>query len=84
MQGSTVVAAPLQVAGHEWSVTCVSMGNPHAVVFTRDSADFKVQHLRIMPARRIGQSRHVLHTFVLSASLFHTIFTIAKWGRGTL
>lgn len=37
-QGSTVVQAPLQLAGQEWQVTCVSMGNPHAVVFgTKDS-----------------------------------------------
>lgn len=28
-----VVAAPLKVAGREWQVTCVSMGNPHAIIF---------------------------------------------------
>lgn len=45
MQGSTVVAAPLQLAGQEWSVTCVSMGNPHAVVFGTNSSALKVWHL---------------------------------------
>ena len=28
-----VVLQPLTVAGKEWQVTCVSMGNPHAIVF---------------------------------------------------
>ncbi|WP_041243782.1 diaminopimelate epimerase [Gloeobacter kilaueensis] len=31
-----VIAAPLNVAGSDWSVTCVSMGNPHAVIFVPD------------------------------------------------
>ncbi|MEN9205538.1 MAG: diaminopimelate epimerase [Thermostichales cyanobacterium DRC_bins_46] len=33
-----VVNHPLLVAGQEWLVTCVSMGNPHAVVFVEDVA----------------------------------------------
>lgn len=35
-QGTTVVDAPLTVGGQDWRVTCVSMGNPHAVVFVDD------------------------------------------------
>ena len=31
-----VIEAPLTVAGKEWKVTCVSMGNPHAIVFVDD------------------------------------------------
>jgi len=31
-----VIKAPLEAAGSEWHVTCVSMGNPHAVVFVDD------------------------------------------------
>jgi diaminopimelate epimerase len=30
------LASPLTVAGKDWSVTCVSMGNPHAIVFVDD------------------------------------------------
>jgi len=33
MEGGKVVEAPLSVNGVDWKVTCVSMGNPHAVVF---------------------------------------------------
>ena len=28
-----VVAEPIEVCGKEWKMTCVSMGNPHAVIF---------------------------------------------------
>jgi len=30
------IDAPLTVAGQEWQVTCVGMGNPHAIVFVDD------------------------------------------------
>jgi diaminopimelate epimerase len=33
-----VIDQPLEVAGREWRVTCVSMGNPHCVVFVDDPA----------------------------------------------
>ena len=42
VQGSTAVQAPLQLAGQEWLVTCVSMGNPHAVVFGTKQGNLKV------------------------------------------
>ena len=42
VQGSTAVQAPLQVAGKDWLVTCVSMGNPHAVVFGTTQGNLKV------------------------------------------
>ncbi len=34
--GETVVAQNLVVAGETWSVTCVSMGNPHCITFVPD------------------------------------------------
>ena len=33
------VDVPLTVAGHEFRVTCVSMGNPHCVVFVDEATD---------------------------------------------
>ncbi len=33
-----VIERPLEVAGRRWNVTCVSMGNPHCVVFVDDVA----------------------------------------------
>lgn len=33
LPGERAVAVPVEVAGKEYKITCVSMGNPHAVVF---------------------------------------------------
>ncbi len=33
-----VIDQPLEVAGKSWSVTCVSMGNPHCITFVEDVA----------------------------------------------
>jgi hypothetical protein len=38
------VAAPLELGGRSWTVTAVSMGNPHAVVYSCDGAPVKVRH----------------------------------------
>lgn len=41
--GDTVVAEPIVVDGVEWKMTCVSMGNPHAVVFIDDVEHFEIE-----------------------------------------
>lgn len=41
-----VVSEPLTVDGREWKITCVSMGNPHCVIFTDGIKD--------MPLEKIG------------------------------
>ena len=33
-RGESFLARPMEVDGKIWTVTCVSMGNPHAVIFT--------------------------------------------------
>ena len=35
-----VIDEPVTVGGREWRMTCVSMGNPHAVVFVPDTEHF--------------------------------------------
>ncbi len=40
-----VVDEPLSVAGHELRVTCVSMGNPHCVIFGEDVTPTQAQRL---------------------------------------
>ena len=35
----TFIAKPLTVKGHDYKITCVSMGNPHAVVFIDETDD---------------------------------------------
>lgn len=41
-EGETCIDCPITVDGKEYHVTCVSMGNPHAVVYMDD-----VEHLKI-------------------------------------
>jgi diaminopimelate epimerase len=38
LPGPRVVDAPIEVEGEEFEMTCVSMGNPHTVVFVEDVA----------------------------------------------
>jgi diaminopimelate epimerase len=38
--GEPVLNLPLDVDGKIWKITCVSMGNPHAVIFTTNIKDF--------------------------------------------
>ena len=38
-----VIADPILVGNMEWRMTCVSMGNPHAVVFVKDVASFPIE-----------------------------------------
>ena len=40
-----VVAEPIDVAGRRFEMTCVSMGNPHAVVFVDDVRSFPVEEV---------------------------------------
>lgn len=41
--GHKVIDEPIEVCGRTWNMTCVSMGNPHAVVFVDDVADFEIE-----------------------------------------
>ncbi|KXZ50784.1 hypothetical protein GPECTOR_15g469 [Gonium pectorale] len=44
-QGSTVVQQDLVVDGKTYKVTCVSMGNPHAVIYSCDGKTIKIDEL---------------------------------------
>lgn len=55
---SKVVEQPLEVEGKVWSVTCVSMGNPHCITFVEDVASIpletlgpKFEHHSVFPER---------------------------------
>ena len=39
------VDEPVEIDGKEWRITCVSMGNPHAVVFVDDTASLKLEQI---------------------------------------
>ena len=44
-EGDRVVDEPILVDGYEYRMTCVSMGNPHAVIFARDVAGMKLSEI---------------------------------------
>ena len=37
LDGEAVIDYPVHIGGEDWRITCVSMGNPHAVVFLSDA-----------------------------------------------
>lgn len=39
------VDEPVEIDGKEWRITCVSMGNPHAVVFVDDTDSLKLEQI---------------------------------------
>ena len=43
--GDMVVDRPIEVAGKEYRVTCVSMGNPHAIVYMDDIDKLEIETL---------------------------------------
>ncbi len=45
MDGETCIAQPLMVNGQEYTVTCVSMGNPHCIVFCNDPKDIPLEQI---------------------------------------
>ena len=42
-EGTPVIMEPITVGDKEWKMTCVSMGNPHAVVFVDEVKDFPLE-----------------------------------------
>ncbi len=41
--GDTAIDVPITVQGKDYKMTCVSMGNPHAVIFTEGVKDLKLE-----------------------------------------
>ena len=44
-EGKEIIGEPILVQGKEYKMTCVSMGNPHAVVFMDDVANLDIEKL---------------------------------------
>jgi diaminopimelate epimerase len=75
-----VVDHPLVVDGRTWSVTCVSMGNPHCVVFVDDVASLPVETLGPRFERHPFFPRHVNTEFVRVDG--RERLTMRVWERG--
>ena len=57
LEGETVVGQSIEVAGENYKITGVSMGNPHVVVFLHEMECFlNKQSLKMLPLKNIGPS----------------------------
>ncbi len=45
LPGDTAVAVPVTIGGSEYKITCVSMGNPHCVVYIDDTDKLEIEKL---------------------------------------
>ena len=75
-----VIARPLEVAGRRWDVTCLSMGNPHCVVFVDDVAGLLVPEIGPSFERHPFFPNRVNTEFIRVAS--PTRLEMRVWERG--
>lgn len=80
-ESSPVVATPIEVAGRRFEMTCVSMGNPHAVVFVEGTANFPVEEIGRPFEMHPAFPEHANTEFV--EVLSRTEVNMRVWERGT-
>ena len=79
--GERVVDEPIIVDGKEWRMTCVSMGNPHAVVFVDDVAHFEIEKYGPLFENHERFPQRVNTEFVQVVSKNEAIMRV--WERGS-
>ena len=81
LPGDPPIEVPLEVVGREYRVTAVSVGNPHAVVFVDDVANFPVERvgaaIEVHPAFPRKVNVHFVRVIRRSEVIMRT------WERGT-
>ena len=75
-----IIERPLEVAGRSWGVTCVSMGNPHCVVFVDDVAALPLSDLGPQFERHPFFPKRVNTEFIQVLSPSHLRMRV--WERG--
>ena len=68
-QGSTVVEQSLQVDGKTYKMTCVGMGNPHAITFSVDDELIKVGQGAAPPCWMPPCALHPHPTYLVATTL---------------
>ena len=82
--GEEAVRVPITVAGVEYEMTCVSMGNPHAVIFMPDGFDlahFEIEHIGPLFEHHAVFPRRVKTEFV--RVIDRTRMEMRVWERGS-
>jgi diaminopimelate epimerase len=75
-----VLERPLEVAGRAWTITCVSMGNPHCVVFVDDVAALPLAEIGPRFEHHAFFPKRVNTEFIRVAS--RTRLEMRVWERG--
>ena len=79
--GDRVVDEPIVVDDKEWRMTCVSMGNPHAVVFVDDVAHFELEKYGPLFENHVRFPKRTNTEFVQIVSRNEAIMRV--WERGS-
>ena len=80
-EGSRVIDEPITVDGREYRMTCVSMGNPHAVIFAKGVADLKLEQIGPLFENHTRFPKRTNTEFVEILDR-HAVF-MRVWERGT-
>ena len=80
-EGETVVNQPIFVEDEEYRMTCVSMGNPHAVVFAEGVADMKLEQIGPLFENHVRFPERVNTEFVEVIDSKNVFMRV--WERGT-
>ncbi|MBK8267128.1 MAG: diaminopimelate epimerase [Planctomycetes bacterium] len=75
------VRAILEIGGQRMTVTCVSMGNPHAVTFVSDAAGFELERIGPMVERHVMFPNRV--NFHVAQIHSRGEATMRTWERGS-
>lgn len=80
-EGETVINQPIYVEDEEYRMTCVSMGNPHAVIFTEGVADMKLEKIGPLFENHVRFPERVNTEFVEVIDRQNVFMRV--WERGT-
>lgn len=81
LAGNPPVMVPLEVAGREYRVTCVSMGNPHCVTFVDEITDELVLRVGPQIEKHAAFPNRVNAEFIMVVSPRELVMRV--WERGT-
>lgn len=79
--GEEVVSDPIEVGGKVYEMTCVSMGNPHAVVFVDDVSDLELEKIGPLFENHVRFPKRINTEFV--KVLDQDTIEMRVWERGT-
>ncbi|MCL2571501.1 MAG: diaminopimelate epimerase [Defluviitaleaceae bacterium] len=89
LSGDAVIARPVTIGGNTYKITCVSMGNPHAVIFTQGVGELGLVELKDMELEAIGPyfEHNAIFPERVNVAFAHVIgrnhIKIRVWERGS-